>query len=122
CYEGSRAQDKSVHEAATLERLAADGFPVPRTYLFEPDPKPLGAPFLVMERLAGGPLFTIKSFPHAFKTFSLGFLGFVRAQARLHRLSASAYRPRACAADGIAADAPLLDRLLGIIGERIERG
>ena len=121
-YEGSRAQDKSVREVATLERLAADGYPVPRPYLFEPDAGPLGAPFLVMERLTGGPLFAISSFPQAFKTFSLGFLGFVRAQARLHRMGAITDSPRAYVANGIAATVPLLDRLLGIIGERIERG
>jgi hypothetical protein len=37
-------------------------------------------------------------------------------------MGAIAGRSRAYAAEGIAASAPLLDRLLGIIGERIERG
>ena len=39
-----------------------------------------------MERVPGGPLFATRSFPSAFKTFSLGFFGFVRAQVRLHQM------------------------------------
>jgi aminoglycoside phosphotransferase (APT) family kinase protein len=122
-YEGSRAKDKSVRELTVLDRLAADAFPVPFAYLFEPDAGPLGAPFLVMQRLDGGPLFASRSFPQAFKTFALGFLAFVRTQARLHRITAfAADYPRAYEAAGVASDAPLLDRLLGVIGHRVERG
>jgi aminoglycoside phosphotransferase (APT) family kinase protein len=121
-YEGSRAHDKAVREVATLERLTTDGFPVPHPYLFESDPQVLGAPFLVMERLRGGPLFAIRSFPQAFKTFALGFVGFVRTQARLHRLRGLADRPRAHHADGVPNDAPLLDRMLGLVRNRIDRG
>ena len=122
-YEGSRAKDKSVREVTALKRLAADGFPVPFAYLFEPDSGPLGVPFLVMQRLDGGPLFASRSFPQAFKTFALGFFAFVRAQARLHRITSfAADYPRTYQAAGVASDAPLLDRLLAVIGERIERG
>jgi len=122
-YEGSRAQDKSVREVTVLDRLAAESFPVPSSYLFEPDAEPLGAPFLVMQRLDGGPLFASRSFPQALKTFALGFLAFVRTQARLHRITSfSADYPRAYQAAGVASDAPLLDRLLSIINRRIERG
>jgi aminoglycoside phosphotransferase (APT) family kinase protein len=121
-YEGSRAPDKSVREVAIIEHLADAGFPVPRPYLFEPDPNPLGSPFLIMQRLAGGPLFASRSFPQAFKTFSLGFLGFVRTQTRLHRIATYAECPRAYRANNVATDAPLLDRLLGVIQSRIERG
>jgi aminoglycoside phosphotransferase (APT) family kinase protein len=121
-YEGSRAHDKAIREVATLERLTAYGFPVPLPYLFETDSQVLGAPFLVMERLSGGPLFAVSSFPQAFKTFALGFFGFVRTQARLHRMANVADRPRAYRADGVPNDAPLLDRLLGLIHDRIGRG
>jgi aminoglycoside phosphotransferase (APT) family kinase protein len=122
-YEGSRAKDKSVREATVLKRLAANAFPVPFVHLFEPDPGPLGVPFLVMQRLDGGPLFASRSFPQAFKTFALGFLAFVRTQARLHRLTGFAPDcPRAWQPSGLASDAPLLDRLLAVIGQRIERG
>ena len=67
----------------------------------------------------GGPLFSTRSFPTAFKTFSLGFFGFVRAQVRLHQMelrkSGLDEIPRAYAPEGIDADAPLLDRMLRII-------
>lgn len=125
-YEGSQAGDKGARESLTIRRLAEAGYPVPRPYLFEPDHAPLGAPFLIMERVAGGPLFAIKSFPQAFKTFSLGFIAFVRAQARLHRLDAAALRlddlPCAYAAANEPPAAPLLDRVLAIIADRIDRG
>ena len=86
-YPSVEAADKGALEYRTLSHLASAGYPVPRPYLFEPGGAAIGAPFLVMERLGGGPLFAVRSFPQAFKTFSMGFLGFVRAQARLHRMA-----------------------------------
>jgi aminoglycoside phosphotransferase (APT) family kinase protein len=86
-YPSVEATDKGALEYQTISHLASAGFPVPRPYLFEPGGAAIGAPFLVMERLGGGPLFAIRSFPQAFKTFSMGFVGFVRAQARLHRMA-----------------------------------
>lgn len=88
-YPSVEAAEQGAQEYRTIRELAAAGYPVPRPYLFEPGGAAIGAPFLVMERLRGGPLFAIRSFPQAFKTFSLGFLGFVRAQARLHRMALS---------------------------------
>ncbi len=125
-YQGSRADDKGARESITVNRLASAGYPVPRPYLFEPGRTPLGAPFLIMDRVAGGPLFSIKSFPQAFKTFSLGFIAFVRAQTQLHRLGSRGLNlddiPNAYAADKTPPTAPLLDRFLAIIAERIENG
>ncbi len=86
-YPSVEAADKGAMEYHTIRRLAGAGFPVPRPYLFEPGGGAIGAPFLVMERLGGGPLFATRPFPQAFKTFSMGFLGFVRAQVRLHRMT-----------------------------------
>lgn len=40
-------------EALVLRRLHALGYPVPAVIAFEPDTSPLGAPFLVMERIDG---------------------------------------------------------------------
>jgi aminoglycoside phosphotransferase (APT) family kinase protein len=40
-------------EAAAHVALDEAGFPVPRVLLAEPDPAPLGAPFLIMQRLPG---------------------------------------------------------------------
>jgi aminoglycoside phosphotransferase (APT) family kinase protein len=125
-YEGSRASEKGPREEATMRLLAGAGYPAPRPFLFEPDPAVLGAPFLIMERAAGGPLFSTRNFPQAFKTFSLGFPAFVRAQARLHRMGAAAFRiegvPTAYRAAGCAGDSPLLERMLAIIAERVEHG
>jgi len=124
CYEGAAGADKGRREYGTLARLAAARYPVPAPYLYEPSTETLGAPFLIMERAAGGPLFAARSFPQAFKTFSLAFFGFVRAQTRLHRLAANGAQREAGAFTpaNATAGAPLLDRMLEIVAERIERG
>lgn len=124
-YEGSRADEKGGREGPAMRRLADAGYPVPRPYLYEGDHGALGAPFLLMERVAGGPLFAARSFPQAFKTFSLGFVAFVRAQIRLHRLALER-QPRAEGSQvATSCDAanprPLLERMLGLIAERIEQ-
>ena len=127
-YEGSAADSKGEREHVTIDRLSNAGFPVPRPYLFEPNHEALGAPFLIMERLRGNPLFGARSFPTAFKTFSLGFFSFVRAQARLHKYDSTSAGlreiPHAFASAGLSpADEPLLlDRLLKIIADRVENG
>ncbi len=123
-YQGAQADQKGAREHLTIDRLSSAAFPVPRPFLFEPDHAPLGAPFLVMQRLEGGPLFTTRSFPEAFKTFSLGFFAFVRAQVRLHRLDphADPFRdiPRAYETGLTAPGTPMLDRALAIIADRVE--
>ncbi|MGH7913621.1 MAG: phosphotransferase [Candidatus Binataceae bacterium] len=137
-YPSVKAADKGALEYRTLSHLASAGYPVPRPYLFEPGGAAIGAPFLVMERLGGGPLFAIRSFPQAFKTFSMGLLGFVRAQARLHRMALApspldaprtpadanhsrlATDPQNGAEDSAAAR--LLELTLKTIGARVEQG
>jgi aminoglycoside phosphotransferase (APT) family kinase protein len=125
-YEGSRADEKARRESLAIRILSEAGYPVPRPHLFEADPGPLGAPFLMMECVAGGPLFVTPNFPQAFKTFSLGFPAFVRTQVRLHRLRPPAVDvdriPRAAGPSTCTAHAPLLDRLLGVTAEWIEQG
>lgn len=125
-YQGPFADAKGARENVTIAKLSGVGFCVPKPYAYEPDHEVVGAPFLIMERVAGGPLFATRSFPSAFKTFSLGFFGFVRAQARLHQMelrkSGLDEIPRAFASDGIDANAPLLDRMLKIIEQRVEQG
>ena len=125
-YQGPFADAKGAREHATIAKLAGVGFCVPKPYGFEPSHDVLGAPFLIMERIAGGPLFATRSFASAFKTFSLGFFGFVRAQVRLHHLelrkSGLDEIPRAYAPSGADPKAPLLDRMLTIIGQRVEQG
>ena len=125
-YEGSLADEKGRRENLTLRALTELGYPAPQPYLYESDHTPLGAPFLVMERITGNPLFTTKHFRSAFKTFSLGFAGFVRAQARLHRVVAAQPAllnlPPAFTIAGKPEATPLLERILAIISERIEHG
>jgi len=126
-YQGSAADAKGAREHTTIDHLFAADYPVPRPYLFEADHRALGAPFLIMQRLAGGPLFAVRSFPSAFKTFSMAFFSFVRTQSRLHKMDPAgaglrdiphAYAP----IDGMTSDSPLLDRVLAIIANRVENG
>jgi aminoglycoside phosphotransferase (APT) family kinase protein len=126
-YQGSVADAKGTREHTTIDRLFAAGYSVPRPYAFEADHRALGAPFLIMQRLAGGPLFTVRSFPSAFKRFSLAFFSFVRAHSRLHKFDPASAGlreiPRAYAPTGAAnAESPLLDRVLAIIASRVESG
>jgi aminoglycoside phosphotransferase (APT) family kinase protein len=145
-YQGASADDKAAREGRTMFRFAAVGYPVPRPYILERNTAAIGSPFMIMDRVAGGPLFVTKSFPQAFTTFSLGFIAFVRAQVRLHRLKltgdnfedqtdASAHAPStaseeaaldqspdARATPALPGAAPLLDRMLDIVANRIASG
>jgi aminoglycoside phosphotransferase (APT) family kinase protein len=126
-YQGSRAADKGTRETAIMRLLADVKYPVPRPYLFESNPEPLGAPFLIMERVTGLPLFSVSSFPQAFKAFSMGFIGFVRAQVRLHSLGSNGQIalvniPQAYTSANASSTMPLLKRVFLIIEERIEQG
>jgi aminoglycoside phosphotransferase (APT) family kinase protein len=127
CYQGSRGAEKGEREITIMRMLADIHYPLPRPYLFESDREAIGAPFLIMERLEGRSLFSVGSFPLAFKTFSLGFISFVRIQVRLHALGgnaqiALAQVPRAFTSTNAPRELPLIDRLLKIIEERIEQG
>jgi len=135
-YPSLEAAWKGALEYRIIRELGAQAFPVPRAYLFESGAEAIGAPFLVMERIGGGPLFEIKSFPRAFKTFSMGFAGFVRAQARLHRMpvsqatiaalrgtanpSGDAARQHAESAEDAAAR--LLESRIDTIASRVQQG
>jgi aminoglycoside phosphotransferase (APT) family kinase protein len=126
-YQGSRAVDKGSHEAAVMRLLADLKYPLPKPYVFEPDSEALGAPFLIMEKVTGRPLFQVSSFPRSFKAFSMGFIAFVRAQVRLHSLGSNARIPKITVppvyTNAVAmSDKPLLERMLGTIERRIEDG
>lgn len=125
-YHGLQAATKGEREYAVIKCLEAAHFPVPMPYVFEPGPEVLGAPFLIMERLEGGPLLRLGGLAGAVKTFTLAFLPFVRLHTRLHRLDpatagidaiAPAFSP-----EGDADRRPLLDRMLATIAARVERG
>ncbi len=125
-YQGLQADEKGRRESRSIERLYSVRYCVPRPYVFEQDHGALGAPFMILERLGGGPLFSTTSFPQAFKTFSLGFFGFVRAQVRLHRLSPARHElrdiPQSLQPEATPPGTPLLDRALALIAERVEKG
>src|SRR5438309_1754223 len=125
-YQGPLADEKGAREHRAIEALAKANYCVPHPYAYERDRARLGAPFMVMDRVEGGPLFATRSFPQAFKTFSLGFFSFVRAQAQLHRMdpkdAALADLPRSFGAQDGVAPAPLLDRVLATIADLVERG
>jgi len=125
-YQGPIADQKAARESRAIEQMYSIRFPVPRPYAFESEHDALGAPFLIMERIAGGPLFSTQSFPEALKRFSLGFLAFVQTQVKLHRIDPSRHElrdlPRALHPSGVAPGTPLLDRALAVIAERVENG
>lgn len=125
-YQGSNAAEKGPREYRVLCALAKSGYPAPRAYLFESALELFGVPFLIMDRSQGGPLLQLKSFPQAFKIFSLAFFDFVRAHAALHRLDpllldfAGIQRP--FGTPSASSSATLLDRMLDTIAYRIEVG
>ena len=124
-YHGPNAVLKGSRESSVMEQVKAAGFPAPEPYDFQPGPAALGAPFLIMQRLEGGPLLRLQSFPNAVKTFTLAFLPFVRLHIRLHRLNPErigiASLALALNADSGASGLPLLDRMLKTIGARVEQ-
>ncbi|HEY6394241.1 MAG TPA: phosphotransferase, partial [Candidatus Binataceae bacterium] len=51
-YQGAQADSKGAREHLTIASLARVNFRVPRPYAYEPDHDALGAPFMIMDRLA----------------------------------------------------------------------
>jgi len=52
-YNGRPAATKARREFEGLKRLYQRGYPVPRVYHLEVDPRPLGKPLVIMERIEG---------------------------------------------------------------------
>lgn len=125
-YQGNGAAAKGTREHAAMVALAAAGFPVATPYLFETDPAPLGAPFMVMDRLAGGPLLQLGSFSRAVRVFTMAFPAFVRTHVRLHRLDTAGSRLGAIEPGlrpaNVSPRAPLLERVLATIEQRVAEG
>jgi aminoglycoside phosphotransferase (APT) family kinase protein len=127
-YQGPSASEKGPREHIAMRALSAAGYPAPRPYLYESAREPLGVPFLIMERSAGGPLLQLTSFPQALKIFTLAFFGFVRTHAALHRfdphvLGLDKLPPRFGFAPGSSGSASeLLNRVLDTIAMRVEEG
>jgi aminoglycoside phosphotransferase (APT) family kinase protein len=52
-YPGDRASEKASKEFAVMDKLFETGYPVPEVYLVETNAAPLGAPFVVMQKIDG---------------------------------------------------------------------
>lgn len=76
--------DRARFEATVLGAVAAQGYPVPRVHHVWLDTEPLGAAFLLMERVAGTPLFGNSFGPAVLRMPAL----LAGAQLRLHELDA----------------------------------
>jgi aminoglycoside phosphotransferase (APT) family kinase protein len=104
-----------LREAAVHAALVKEGFPVPRVLLHYAEPAPLGAPFLIMERLPGETMWSATA-----KGGVPAFLAMPRRlaelHARLHRLDGEALADsaRALGVDpavmGVQADVERLHR------------
>ena len=84
-YFGGGAARAAVREYQALRLLADAGYPVPAVDLVEPSPGPLGRVFLVMQRIAGEPMWeTVPKLPPEAQDEALTDLGVLQAQ--LHQI------------------------------------
>lgn len=92
-YFGAGAARAALREYQALRLLADAGYPVPRVDLVEPATGPLGRTFLVMQRVAGGPMWeSIGHLAPDVQTQALAELGALQAalhQVELARLPAA---------------------------------
>jgi aminoglycoside phosphotransferase (APT) family kinase protein len=84
-YRGPAVVERSSWEAATIRRVRAAGVPAPELYLHEADPAPLGAPFLLLERLRGRRLDEAGLSAKPIAVLRL-LRNFARAQAAIHTI------------------------------------
>jgi len=83
-----------LREVAVHEALVQAGFPAPRVLLHDTEPAPLGLPFLVMERLPGGTMWSAVGKGGLPAIFALP-RRLAELQARLHRLGGEGLAERA---------------------------
>jgi len=106
-------------EAAAHAALDEAGFPVPRVLLAEPDPAPLGAPFLIMQRLPGETLWSAAQARGLAALFAIPRqLGEIHA--RLHRVSGEALRESG-RTFGVDLATMGVDARIEDVGRRIDR-
>jgi len=55
-FSGSSAGERADREFHVMNRLLRAGYPVPEVYICDAEPDLIGAPFIIMEKLAGGSL------------------------------------------------------------------
>ncbi len=110
-----------IREKATHDALTSLGFPAPRVFVASTDCEPLGAPFLIMERLRGvnmwddilGPSGKLSRLFRLTQTLA-------EVQARLHALDARVYRDSLAGAGLDPGDFTLAGEVRSI-SARIER-
>ena len=111
-----------LREVAVHEALVQAGFPAPRVLLHDADLAPLGLPFLVMERLPGGTMWSALGKGDLPAQFLALPRRLAELQARLHRLDGEglAERARAFGIDpatmGVTADVQRLHQRIARAG------
>jgi len=117
-------------EAAVHDALHELGYPVPRVLHVETDPAPLGAPFLIAERVPGEVMLEAVTRPAALASQPHRFPGLIfdalfrvpklmaESQARLHALDPAPLRERLADA-GLSADEVRFDTWLERIGRNL---
>jgi aminoglycoside phosphotransferase (APT) family kinase protein len=107
-------------EAAVHAALVKAGYPAPRVLLAEADPAPLGLPFLVMQRLPGGTMWSAVAKAKGFGPILAMPRRLAELHARLHRVSGEFLRESA-RAFGMDLTTIGVDADLQRLSERIER-
>jgi aminoglycoside phosphotransferase (APT) family kinase protein len=108
-----------LREAAAHAALDTAGFPVPRVLLAEPDPAPLGAPFLIMQRLPGETMWSAAQAQGLAALLAIP-RRLAEIHARLHRVSGEALRESA-QTFGVDLATMGVDARVEDVGRRIDR-
>lgn len=85
--------EKARREFEVIQRLRQAGYPVPQVYHLEPDPAPLGNPFIIMEKVQGEVLWQPLYHPASPQQGEQMLRLFARLYVRLHRLDPAPFSP-----------------------------
>ncbi len=97
-YTGSGGSEKAAVEGVGLPKLFAAGYPVPQVFHAETSPKPLGLPFIIMERVPGTELWQYLdlSTGQAARTLEVEFIDLM---VELHQVPSTPFDPEDQPAD-----------------------
>lgn len=90
-YSGPAGGAKAVREFEGMRYLGSGGYPVPEVLAVEPDPGPVGTPFILMERVDGDTMWPL-IFPAGGGVDRDLFGLFVDLAVRLHRFERDGFR------------------------------
>ena len=85
--------EKARLEAGVMQRLHQAGYPVPRVDHLQPDPAPLGKPFIIMEKIEGDVLWPLLYTPASIRQGEHMLRLFAQLYVRLHRLDWRPFSP-----------------------------